>query len=52
MSERHKIKVIQPMAYIHMSKPFFTLYFLDYLIIYKTLFIEKEYERYMSLLFL
>ena len=52
MSKRYKIKVVLPMAYIHMSKPFFTLYFLDYLIIYKTLFIEKEYECYTSLLFL
>jgi hypothetical protein len=43
--ERQRIKVLWRMAYIHTSTHqslFFATYLLNYLIVYKTLFIEKE----------
>jgi hypothetical protein len=46
--------VVRLMAHIHKLKFFFFFFatsFLDYLIINKTLFIEKESKHYMSLLF-
>jgi len=54
MKERHRIKVVQLMAYIYKSKFFFFFFptfFLDYLIVYKTLFIEKESNMSLLLLY-
>jgi len=53
MKERHRIKVVRLMAYVYKSKLFFffATYFLDYLIVYKTLFIEKESDMSLLLLY-
>jgi hypothetical protein len=51
--KRDRIKVLRPMAYIYTSKHFVYLHIsLIHLIVYKTLFIDKESERYKFLLLL
>jgi hypothetical protein len=48
---RDTIKVVRPITYIHTSKSFLGLHLSwIHLIVYTTLFIEKEFKRYKSFL--
>jgi hypothetical protein len=52
MKKRHKIKVVQPIAFIDTSKRFIGYIISSLFDCIKNLFIEKEFERYMFILLL